>query len=54
MEINTEEEFYAFTKKLFTENKITKEERDAMANYVRGIFDALSDYLGMEEKDLIF
>ena len=32
MEINTEEEFYAFTKKLFTENKITKEERDAMAN----------------------
>lgn len=54
MEINTEEEFYAFTKKLFTENKITKEERDAMANYVRGIFDALIDYLGIGEEDLIF
>lgn len=53
MEINTEEEFYAFTKKLFTENKITKEEYNAMDNYVCGIFDALSG-LGIEEEDLTF
>lgn len=53
MEINTEEEFYAFTKKLFTENKITKEEYCAIDNYVCGIFDALSG-LGMTEEDFTF
>ena len=53
MEINTEEEFYAFTNKLFTENKITKEECNAMDNYVCGIFDALSG-LGLKEEDLTF
>lgn len=53
MEINTEEELYAFTKKLFTENKITKEEYNAIDNYVCGIFDALSS-LGLEEEDLTF
>ena len=53
MEINTEEEFYVFTNKLFTENKITKEEYDAIDNYVCGIFDAL-DNLGLEEEDLTF
>lgn len=53
MEINTEEEFYTFTKKLFTENKITKEEYNAIDNYVCCIFDALSG-LGLEEEDLIF
>lgn len=53
MEINTEEEFYAFTKKLLNEYIITKEECDAMDNYVCGIFDALSG-LGIEEEDLTF
>lgn len=53
MEINTEEQFYTFINNLFRENKITEEERDAMASYVRGIFDALSS-LGIEEEDLTF
>lgn len=52
MEINTEEEFYTFINNLFRKNKITEEERDAMANYVREIFDALSG-LGIGEEDLI-
>lgn len=53
MEINTEEEFYTFINNLFRENKITEEERSAMGDYVRGIFDALSDYLGIGEEHLI-
>lgn len=53
MEINTEEEFYTFINNLFRENKITEEERDAMADYVRGIFDALIGFLGLGEEDLI-
>ena len=44
MSINNEEEFYAFISKLKNENRITEAEADAVANYVCGIFDALSMY----------
>ena len=41
MTINNENEFYKTIKTMLDENRITKEEHDALAAYVCGIFDAL-------------
>ena len=52
IEINNEGEFNKFIYKLVSEGKITKEEADAMSNYVCGIFDGLDGLYDIDEEDL--
>jgi hypothetical protein len=49
MEINSEMEFTKFMLGLLKDERITKEEYDAVTDYVCGIFDALSEYAIYEE-----
>lgn len=52
IEINSEDEFNQFIRKLSDDGKITEEERRAMSDYVCGIFDALDGMYDIEEEDL--
>ena len=52
MKINNEHEFFKLALTLLKENRITKEEYDAMTDYVSGIFDALSG-CAIYEEDLV-